>query len=63
MYYTENIKKRIKRKIKVNNKQKKFGQYGGQFAPEILMSALDELEKKYNEIYPATDFQNELAVI
>ncbi len=43
------------------NKHKKFGHYGGQFAPEILMSALEELEKKYNEIYPATDFQNELA--
>ncbi len=56
----ENIKKRRKIKNKVDNKQKKFGHYGGQFAPEILMSALEELEKKYNEIYPATDFKNEL---
>jgi len=46
--------------LKMDLKQKKFGQYGGQFAPEILMSALEDLEKKYNEIYPTADFQNEL---
>lgn len=40
---------------------KKFDQYGGQFAPEILMSALEELEKRYNEIYPSTEFQKELS--
>lgn len=44
----------------MNTERKKFGKYGGQFAPEILMSALVDLEKKYNEIYPAPAFQNEL---
>lgn len=39
---------------------KKFGKYGGQFAPEILMSALEELEKKYKEIYPDKKFKEEL---
>lgn len=39
---------------------KKFGKYGGQFAPEILMSALEELEKKYKEIYQDEKFQEEL---
>jgi len=46
--------------MKSKSNKKKFGMYGGQFAPEILMSALEELEKKYNEIYPAKDFQDEL---
>ncbi len=36
-----------------------FGQYGGKFVPETLMSALDELESAYTETTADTDFQQQ----
>ena len=36
-----------------------FGQYGGKFVPETLMSALDELESAYAEACADTDFQQQ----
>ncbi len=39
---------------------KKFGKYGGQFVPEVLMPALEELEKAYVNAQKDLDFQSEL---
>ena len=38
----------------------KFGNYGGQFAPEVLMYALSELEESFNKISTREDFTGEL---
>jgi len=38
----------------------KFGIYGGKFAPEVLMSALEELEKAFNRFYSDKSFKEEL---
>ncbi len=38
-----------------------FGQFGGQFVPELLMPALIELEKFYKESKSDPEFQQELA--
>ena len=39
---------------------KKFGKYGGQFVPEVLMPALEELEKAYVSAQKDLVFQNKL---
>jgi len=39
---------------------KKFGKYGGQFVPEVLMPALEELEKAYVRAQQDQAFQSEL---
>ncbi|HID26922.1 MAG TPA: tryptophan synthase subunit beta [Methanosarcinales archaeon] len=41
-------------------KKTKFGKYGGQFAPEILMPALYELENSYEKYKKSKDFVEEL---
>ncbi len=38
----------------------KYGIYGGKFAPEVLMSALEELEKALNRFYNDKSFKAEL---
>jgi len=38
----------------------KFGKYGGQYVPEILMPALEELEKEYEKYKKDSHFQQEL---
>ncbi len=38
-----------------------FGQFGGRFAPETLMSALEDLEKSYREAQRDAGFQQHLA--
>jgi tryptophan synthase beta chain len=38
----------------------RYGKYGGQYVSEMLMPALIELEKAYNEYYPTVEFQREL---
>jgi tryptophan synthase beta chain len=38
-----------------------FGAYGGQYVPETLMPALDELERGWAEIHDDTSFHDELA--
>ena len=38
-----------------------FGPYGGKFVPETLMSALEELEREYQEIRENPTFRQELA--
>jgi len=38
----------------------KYGIYGGKFAPEVLMSALEELEEAYNSFYNDKNFKEEL---
>lgn len=42
------------------NKKGRFGQYGGQYMPETLMKAVQELEDAYEFFKNDTDFQNEL---
>ena len=39
----------------------RFGEYGGQFVPETLMPALQELEGAYRRSKRDRDFQRELA--
>lgn len=39
----------------------KFGQFGGRYVPETLMSVLLELEQQYNTVRTDTAFQEELA--
>lgn len=43
------------------NKNGKFGEFGGRFVPETLMSALHELENTYNEAKADQNFINELS--
>ena len=38
----------------------KFGQFGGQFVPETLMVALNEVEETFNSCFSTQEFQNEL---
>ena len=38
----------------------RFGEYGGRFVPETLVSALDDLEKNYRTIAGSEEFQHEL---
>ena len=38
----------------------KFGKYGGRFAPEVLMSALEELERAFRKFHADKDFNEEL---
>ncbi|NQS91493.1 MAG: tryptophan synthase subunit beta [Chloroflexi bacterium] len=48
--------------MKRNTKlQSKFGSYGGQFVPEILMPALMELEEVYQEVKADQGFQENLS--
>jgi tryptophan synthase beta chain len=44
----------------IRNLPSKFGPYGGQFVPDTLMSALDELEAAYLALQDDDDFQAEL---
>ena len=44
----------------MENKKGRFGIYGGQYAPETLMKALNELEIAYNEAKNDPEFQKEL---
>jgi len=38
----------------------KYGIYGGKFAPEVLMSALEELEEAFNSFSNDKSFKEEL---
>ena len=38
----------------------RFGAYGGRFAPETLMGALDELEEAFNREWADEGFRSEL---
>ncbi|RLG23681.1 tryptophan synthase subunit beta [Methanosarcinales archaeon] len=46
--------------IMKNNKKSKFGKYGGQFVPEVLMPALYELEESYKKYKEDPQFNAEL---
>ena len=43
------------------DKQGHFGIYGGRFASETLIPALDELNEAYQTIVPSAEFQQEFA--
>src|SRR4030066_178474 len=52
----------MRRNIKdVKKAQGYFGQYGGRYVPEILISALDELEKNYMKSKNDKKFHEELS--
>ncbi len=41
----------------------KFGNFGGVYAPELLIPALDELEEAYLDTVPSQSFQTELSAL
>ena len=49
--------------IKNSTKKGRFGKYGGQFVPETLMSAVQELEKAYLAYKDDQEFQSELGAL
>ena len=51
----------IKKPKHVPDSSGKFGDYGGKFVPETLMTALTELEESYNQIKDDPQFSDELA--
>ncbi len=48
---------------KLRGRKGYFGEYGGRFAPETLVPALDELETAYNDLKKDREFQRELAYL
>lgn len=46
--------------MRLPDKRGHFGEYGGKFVPETLMTALDELERAYHEAKNDKKFQQEL---
>lgn len=44
----------------IPNKHGRFGQFGGKYAPEILMPAIHELERSYRSAKQSRTFQQEL---
>ena len=42
------------------DKHGKYEQYGGKFAPEVLMPAIEDVERGYNEIAKKREFQDKL---
>ncbi|MHA1143140.1 MAG: tryptophan synthase subunit beta [Candidatus Helarchaeota archaeon] len=50
-------------KMKYPDENGKYGRFGGKFVPEILMPALQELEKSFNEIKDTNEFQAELKLL
>ena len=43
------------------NSKGRFGKYGGQYVPETLMNAVNELEEAYNHYKDDPEFNKELA--
>ena len=46
---------------KYPDKQGRFGRFGGRFAPETLIPALEELEECFDKIYKKREFKDELS--
>ncbi len=44
-----------------NNDTNRFGDFGGRYVPEALITALDELERVYEEAKADPEFHRELA--
>ena len=40
-----------------------FGEYGGRFVPELLVPALEELERARREVLPSREFRKELSLL
>ncbi len=40
-----------------------FGEYGGRFVPELLVPALEELERARRDVLPSREFRKELALL
>jgi tryptophan synthase beta chain len=43
------------------NAQGRFGEFGGQFVPETLVPACQELERAFNEAWNDAEFRSELS--
>jgi len=50
----------IKRAASLPDARGRFGDYGGRFVPEVLMAALDELDRARTEAFADPDFRKEL---
>ncbi len=59
MAYTETVNT-YQGTYNLPDRQGHFGQFGGKYAPEVLMPALDELERAYDECKADPAFQAEL---
>lgn len=59
------MKTAVQTKVKLTElpQEGHFGEFGGQFVPEILIPALKELERAYKEISVRFDFQSELKAL
>lgn len=59
------MKTTVQTKVKLNElpQDGHFGEFGGQFVPEIVIPALKELERAYREISVQFDFQSELKAL
>jgi tryptophan synthase beta subunit len=44
----------------MENKKGRFGIFGGQYVPELLMPALDEMEAEYENIYVKQEFVKDI---
>lgn len=53
----------MKNKVKGPDKRGYFGQYGGRYVPEILMSALTELDRVYKEAQKDKSFRSEFEAL
>ncbi len=49
------------KKLKLKRNEGYFGQFGGRYVPEVLINALDELEKNYAKAKKDKKFQDELS--
>ena len=49
--------------IKMSQKKGRFGKFGGQYVPETVMHAVEELDKAYNKYINDPEFINELRTL
>ncbi|HYP40014.1 MAG TPA: tryptophan synthase subunit beta [Chloroflexia bacterium] len=60
MVYIEELEVREARGYSLPDARGRFGEFGGKFAPEVVMPALEELERAYAECRADADFMAEL---
>lgn len=49
--------------IKMSQEKGRFGKFGGQYVPETVMHAVEELDKAYNKYINDPEFINELRTL
>ncbi|MDQ3927786.1 MAG: tryptophan synthase subunit beta [Chloroflexota bacterium] len=60
MVHMEELEVREERRYSLPDARGRFGEFGGKFAPEVLMPALEELERAYADCRADADFMSEL---